>query len=432
MFNPILSSQAFLFLLLTGFALWGSAQSTSLHTQTEIELGTGNAITLHKYDAGHKPLLLWLPSELGLRSGEDKIAEQLARSGITVWRADLLEANFLPPLASSIEQVSEQDVVALINIARKQHHKLMLMSSAKGTALAVRGARAWQLKHAGQTGIHGLILLHPDLYQPPGAPGQEAEHLTISAQTNLPTFILQPQQSPWALRVPGLVQVLQSGGATVYSQYLPNVRDRFYFRPDATDAETAAAAQLAIHIQRAYKLLATHTPPARASAHGAAGRTRTELVKKGLVPYGGPPAPPALRLRTLSAKTLDLSELVGQVVLVNFWASWCPPCVHEMPSMERLKQKLRNKPFSILAVNLAEPESEIRTFLNTKVNITFPVLLDPDQQATRAWRVFAYPTSYIVDRNGKIRYGAFGELAWDDSEVIRTIDSLLNSSDPKR
>lgn len=395
--------------------------------QEELNLGTGTSVTIQKYKVDGKPLLLWLPMELGFRPGEERIARDLANSGIEVWRADLAEANFLPPLASSIDQVPEQDLIALIEHVRRQRQPLVIMSAARGAVLAMRAVRAWQLAHPGQAGVSAIILLHPNLYAPPRAPGEEAEYLPVVHVNNLPIFVLQPEQSPWSWRLPGLVKALEANGAPVYSQYLPGIRDRFYFRPDATELETASAAKLNVHIHRAFKLLSTHKPPSRAFAGSEKSGPAQDrsIVKKGLLPYGGSPHPPPLKLPALAGDSTDIKDLRGQVVLVNFWATWCPPCVHEMPSMERLKNKLRDKPFTILAVNLAEAENTIRQFLQQKVQVSFPILLDQQQHATRAWRVFAYPTTYLVDRRGNIRYGAFGAMAWDDAEVLNVIAKLL-------
>lgn len=392
----------------------------------ELDLGGGTSVTVEKYGPASDRLLVWLPTELGVRPGEARVAKYLGGAGIEVWRADLLEANFLPPLASSIEQVADSQIATLLDAARRRHKRVMVMSAARGAVLALRGVHAWQTAHPGKQGVSGVILLHPNLYQAPDAPGAQAGHLPVVTGTNVPIYILQPQRSPWAWRLPGLARDLQTGGARVYTQFLEGVRDRFYFRTDATDIEAAAAQDLGRHIQRAYGLLAHHeTPRTAASGSAAAPRIGARTVNKGLAAYAGDPEPPPLQLVTLAGPELDLRELRGRVVLVNFWASWCPPCVHEMPSMERLYQSLLERPFTIVAVNLGETAAEITEFVQNKARVSFPIVLDRRLEATRAWRVFAYPTSYLIDRDGRIRFGAFGELSWDDPEVTDVINELL-------
>ena len=134
---------------------------------------------------------------------------------------------------------------------------------------------------------------------------------------------------------------------------------------------------------------------------------------------------PALKLRDLNGKMHNLSAYRGQVVLVNFWASWCPPCLREMPSMQKLTERLAGRPFTALAINMAETPQTIRAFLATKAKINFPVLLDSDGAALKAWRVFVFPTSFIIDANGQIRYGVYGGLDWDAPEVMDKITPLL-------
>ncbi len=164
-------------------------------------------------------------------------------------------------------------------------------------------------------------------------------------------------------------------------------------------------------------------PVARVSKAPAA-KTAAPTERK-LRPYKGSPVAPPLKLMDLDGKVHDLADYKGRVVLVNFWASWCPPCVHEMPSMQRLREKMAGKPFVILGVNMAEPENEVRDFLATKVKVDFPILMDRHGTALKAWKVFVFPTSFIVGPNGEIRYGLYGEFEWDTNEVVNVIDILL-------
>lgn len=144
-----------------------------------------------------------------------------------------------------------------------------------------------------------------------------------------------------------------------------------------------------------------------------------------LRPYTGVATPPPLVLKDLQGKVRDLREFKGQVVLVNFWATWCPPCRIEMPSMWRLKQKFKGRPFVVLAVDMGEEEVVVNTFLPEKMKRDFIVLMDKDGVALRDWKVFAFPTSYIIDAKGKIRYALYGALEWDKPSVVEIIRRLL-------
>src|SRR4051812_16210717 len=134
---------------------------------------------------------------------------------------------------------------------------------------------------------------------------------------------------------------------------------------------------------------------------------------------------PALALKGLDGGAYDLAAYRGKVVLINFWATWCEPCRQEMPSIERLTQKLAGKPFVVLAVNLDEPESRIRQFLKL-TPLALPILLDPNKVVAREWGVRMLPATFIVDRDGRIRYRLVGDLDWSSETVVGVISQLMN------
>lgn len=135
-------------------------------------------------------------------------------------------------------------------------------------------------------------------------------------------------------------------------------------------------------------------------------------------------ATPGLELRALDGRGHRLADYRGKVVLVNFWATWCAPCRDEMPSIQRLKEKLAGKPFAVLAVNLDEPESRIRQFLS-QMTVDFTVLLDPGKKAARAWDARILPASFVIGPDGKIRYSLVGELDWDHERAVDRLSELL-------
>lgn len=153
----------------------------------------------------------------------------------------------------------------------------------------------------------------------------------------------------------------------------------------------------------------------------AAGQASAQELK----PYNGTATPP-LQLKDLGGKAYDLKDYRGQVVMVQFWATYCPPCVKEMPSMVRLKTKLQGKPFAILAVNMGETEKEVKDFL-AKVKTDFTILMDNDGKALSAWKVFVAPSTFLVDAKGSIRYALQGGAEWDSPEFVAKISELMNA-----
>jgi len=137
---------------------------------------------------------------------------------------------------------------------------------------------------------------------------------------------------------------------------------------------------------------------------------------------GGPT--PSLRLPDLEGKEHALEAYRGRVVLVNFWATWCVPCKEEMPSIERLRSSMQGRPFAVLAVNLAEPDARVQRFLRD-VPLGFPILMDRDTSASRAWKARLLPATFIVGPDGRIRYSYIGELDWSREPIRRQIAELL-------
>ena len=109
---------------------------------------------------------------------------------------------------------------------------------------------------------------------------------------------------------------------------------------------------------------------------------------------------------------------------MNFWATWCEPCREEMPGIERLRASLAGRPFAVLAVNLAEPPSRIRAFLE-KMPLGFPVLLDHDAAAAKAWNARVLPASFLIDADGRIRFSHVGEIDWSQENARRAVAALL-------
>ena len=144
-----------------------------------------------------------------------------------------------------------------------------------------------------------------------------------------------------------------------------------------------------------------------------------------LKPWTGGATPP-LVLKDPAGKTYDLAAYRGKVVLVNFWATWCPPCREEMPSMQALRQRLAGKGFEVLAVNLMESEEKIAAYGDSEL-IDLPFLMDRDGAAARRWKVDMLPASFIVDRRGAIRYQILGEANWTGEKVAPSIERLIGA-----
>ncbi|WP_060209982.1 peroxiredoxin family protein [Sporosarcina koreensis] len=121
---------------------------------------------------------------------------------------------------------------------------------------------------------------------------------------------------------------------------------------------------------------------------------------------------PDFELKTLDGKTIKLSDYKGQRVMLNFWATWCPPCRAEMPDMQKFQEK---KDVQILAVNLSETESNPESVQNfvDELGLTLTIPLDADSAVSNEYQVMAYPTTYMIDSNGRIQFIMLGAMNYD-------------------
>jgi thiol-disulfide isomerase/thioredoxin len=132
-------------------------------------------------------------------------------------------------------------------------------------------------------------------------------------------------------------------------------------------------------------------------------------------------------LTDLKDKSHSLNYYRGKVVLINFWASWCPPCIHEMPALKKLKQDFTNKPFEILTLNVGEKKYKVRKFAKM-LKLDLPVLLDTSSKTFDAWGVKTLPTSFLIDATGRVRYRIFGNPGWHNEEAMNIINKLLSET----
>ena len=150
-----------------------------------------------------------------------------------------------------------------------------------------------------------------------------------------------------------------------------------------------------------------------------------------LSPYTAQPDTAVFDLPDIKGQQHSLEDFRDRVVLVNFWASWCPPCIQEMPVLERLKKKFNERPFEVLAVNVGEPKYRVWKFVK-HISFGLPVLLDTHKDTFESWGASVLPTSFLLDRKGRIRYRVQGDIEWDSEEVVSLIEALINEEENKQ
>ncbi len=138
----------------------------------------------------------------------------------------------------------------------------------------------------------------------------------------------------------------------------------------------------------------------------------------------GDPAP-EFRLQALSGQYVSLSDLRGKVVMVHFWATWCPPCVEELPTLAKLYQEFIGRDFVMLAVSVDEGGAKAVTSFLQRNGLNIPVLLDPDRITAGRYGTFKFPETYLVDREGVVKYKVIGPRDWRDPAALQLLQNMI-------
>jgi peroxiredoxin len=133
---------------------------------------------------------------------------------------------------------------------------------------------------------------------------------------------------------------------------------------------------------------------------------------------------PDFTLKSRSGENLRLEDFRGQVVMLNFWASWCGPCRQEMPLMDTIYEQYKDLGFTVLAVNVDENREEAHRFLD-KVPVSYPILYDPESRVSEQYNVQAMPTTVMIDRNGKARFVHYGYKPGYEDDYEKQIRQLV-------
>ncbi len=122
-------------------------------------------------------------------------------------------------------------------------------------------------------------------------------------------------------------------------------------------------------------------------------------------------------------RKVTLSELRGQVVVLNFWATWCPPCIEETPSLVVMQQRMKAKGVTVVAVSVDVDESAYRRFLKDH-GVNLLTVRDPDQKSSGLYGTFKFPETYVIDRNGVVRRKFIGAVDWTEPEITDFLSKL--------
>ena len=383
-----------------------------------------------QFPSDRENLLIWLPSRYGVRPGNMRFAQSVQQEGIDYWLIDLHASYMALTGRKAYAQFDPQHVKELIDHAvSRGWRNIYIGGESRGAALAMRAARQWQLKNPGKAVLKGLLLFHPHLIDGHTRIGEQAVYHPIARATNLPVYVIQPQYNTKYLHSQDLIAQLETGGAPVFFHPLLGVRGGFHVRSGDPRSQRDAEERELIgqRIKTAITLLTRLPAPLQAAAAGETEPpTRPEAERSvDLLPTNLEEVSP-IRLYDERNRLFDLADHRGEVVLVNFWATWCRPCVKEISSLMRLIEHLEGQPFRVVTINIGESKAHVESFFD-RLNIApnFTVLFDLDGEVAKAWKVYAYPSNYLLNKHHKVRYGYRGALKWDEPRVVETIQALF-------
>jgi thiol-disulfide isomerase/thioredoxin len=134
---------------------------------------------------------------------------------------------------------------------------------------------------------------------------------------------------------------------------------------------------------------------------------------------------PGVTVNSLKSVPLNLSDLKGKVVLLNFWATWCPPCREEIPSMMKLNKIMTGKPFQMVAVSIDEGGLPAIEAFFKESGFTLPAYTDPDGKAAKIYGITGVPETFVIDKKGILVKKFIGPLPWDSPEIISFLEGLM-------
>lgn len=390
----------------------------------DLQLNDDTEISITKFGKDGDRVL-WIPSEYGVNKNKHySILRSLAALQHEVWLAELHESYFIPAGRSSYTKIPVDDISRLIEKSMPEdNRKLFIVSTGRAAVLSVLALNKWQAKTGGNKNFGGIVMIHPSFQADTPTPGTAMEYLPLVDATQLPIFIIQPKKSNKYWYLNALVSRLSDSGSKVYTQIIEQASDGYHVRPETSNAEIQMAKMLPEHIARAILLL-SKTEVEVQQQHRQDKVWKVSSIAETLQPYPGSTRAQPLELDDIDGNSHSLEDYRGKIVVLNFWATWCPPCVEEIPSLGRLQQAFSDEDLVVLSVDIGESRKEVDAFLQ-QVPADFPVLLNPDGTTVKQWKIIAFPTTFVIDRGGFIKLAYFGGLEWDHPDVVQQLQGLV-------
>lgn len=385
----------------------------------------GEEFTLQRYPAAGTQLVIYVAPGYGFNGRGTSTAQALSELGVEVWMVDLVDNLFLPQGNQSIRAFDGRYVAKIIAMAHKKTGKnITLLSSSFGAIPVLRGARQWQMNNnkLEKAYLNGAILFSPELYTSIPALGVDPDFEPITSATNIPIMIYQSEfrNNRWQLN--NVIERLEKSNAIVYRKILPGIVS-FFYEIDTFPKTMKTLRELPADIPNIINLLETTPTPLVASNINKSSAKEYVGIDIKLKRYKGGGVPLPLDLKNMTGERVVRNDYVNKVTVINFWATWCPPCVVEIPSLNRLKTKMEDSDFELISINFGQQKSTISEFLK-KVNVEFPVLIDETGRISGDWNTILLPSTYVIGPDGRFAYAVNAAIEWDSPEVVSALKKL--------
>jgi thiol-disulfide isomerase/thioredoxin len=416
-------------ILLAGLILFSlqNAFAADAIIQKTLTIADGDEFSFEVYaETKQKPTLriLWIAPGFGIDPRLRETAQALGKQGAEVWLIDLADALFLPKGAQSMRTIPSEVVAGLINALAQlddNRTEILLVSGRYGAIPSLRGVYAWQAQADRQGNFIGSVFFSPSFFTHVPELGAAPSFIDELAASNSPIYIFQAANNANRWHLTAVLESLQH--APVYTEMLKGAMSVFFHKDDSP-ASVAAFKNAPAMILRAARRLRQHNMPAAPLPMNKTTAVSRSGINTRLREYRGSVQATPIHLRDISGKQFNIEDFKGKLTLVNFWATWCRPCVEEIPSLNQLNIAMQDKAFQLISVNYAETAEDIAAFLK-KVNVDVPVLLDPGGQLTGKWKVVAFPSTFVIGPDGKIAFGVNAAIHWDTPDVIHQLQQLL-------
>ncbi|MDX1795664.1 MAG: TlpA disulfide reductase family protein [Hydrogenovibrio sp.] len=393
-------------------------------------LDNGDSISIKHLSSPAQRLYLWIGKANAPNDGNALFLKHLQQTG-NVWFIDTPEALFLNRSRTAMRNLRGDFLVPVIDTATHQFQQVVVISSDVGAVPTLRGIRQWQVQTANsaqRARLKAVALLFPNLYVNTPIAGEKRDLFPIAFQSALPVCMIAAERGAQTNALNEMSHALRTGGSLVTKTIIADSTDSQYryhemekMAKRTADVLVSSVDQL---IDKAEKI---GYPIARLSPSEALSQPPVSKMVRGMKAFDPPiPMPGNIRLKSVDGKVIDIQkDYAGKALLINFWATWCPHCVEEIPSMNRALKQLDSDRFAMVSISYRDTQAILKKFTQ-KIQVDFPILMDLDGQVSAKWKVFAFPSSFIVDRQGNIRYSINAGNIWDSEEMLNYLKSVTN------